>query len=224
MASPSLLPSPGWATYHLARRARKEYHHPHSFPTNGNGTPSTVVPFPERRLCRRRSTQTIYHASAGSRASRALPCFRQRRVGSTWGRCVQRRSYKARSANDRVGPGCSRPLARKEHKLSMTDEQKLHVLPQRTRTPRDDVWDSLTAHFGNPRTKTERAMVGRVVAELLEAGATEAETRKACEYVLANFDSPSVNAVPKWFSRANGVEIVKKTAQQIEIDKLRSRQ
>jgi len=92
----------------------------------------------------------------------------------------------------------------------------------RTRTPRDDVWDSLTAHFGNPRTKTERAMVGRVVAELLEAGATEAETRKACEYVLANFDSPSVNAVPKWFSRANGVEIVKKSEQQQALDRLRN--
>lgn len=105
------------------------------------------------------------------------------------------------------------------------DEQwieKENVRPLRELTPRDVVWNTLTAHFGNPRTKTERSMFGRVVAELLEAGATADETQKACEYVLANFDSPSVNAVPKWFGRANGAEIVKKSAQQIAIDQLRN--
>ena len=100
----------------------------------------------------------------------------------------------------------------------MTANENVHALPRRT--PRHDIWDSLTAHFGEPRTKTERAMFGRVVAELLEAGATEDETRKACEYVLATFDSPSVNAVPKWFSVAqNGT--ARKSAQQLEFDKLR---
>ena len=95
-----------------------------------------------------------------------------------------------------------------------------NVLPIRQHTPRDAVWDSLTEHFGNPRTKTERTMFGRVVKELLEAGATQEETDKACQYVLANFDSPSVNAVPKWFSISqNGT--VRKSAQQLEIDKLR---
>lgn len=88
------------------------------------------------------------------------------------------------------------------------------------KTPRDLVWDSLTLHFGNPRTKTERSMFGRVVAELLEAGATSEETAKACEYVLATFDSPSVNAVPKWFSVAqNGT--ARKSEQQIEFDRAR---
>lgn len=87
--------------------------------------------------------------------------------------------------------------------------------------PRHAIWDALTLHFGNPRTKTERSMFGRVVAELLEAGATSAETQKACEYVLANFDSPSVNAVPKWLSRAL-MDTGKKTAQQIAFDQLRS--
>ncbi len=77
---------------------------------------------------------------------------------------------------------------------------RIHALPERN--PRHDVWDALTAHFGEPRTKTERTMFGRVAAELLEAGANMEETKKACEYVLANFDSPSVNAVPKWFSVA----------------------
>lgn len=106
------------------------------------------------------------------------------------------------------------------------DEQwieKANVRPIRELTPRDAVWNTLTAHFGNPRTKTERSMFGRVVAELLEAGATSAETQKACEYVLATFDSPSVNAVPKWFSVAqNGT--AKKSAQQIEFDRLREMQ
>lgn len=87
--------------------------------------------------------------------------------------------------------------------------------------PRHQVWDSLTAHFGQPRTKTERSMFGRVVNELLEAGATQAETTKACEYVIATFDSPSVNAVPKWFSVAqNG--LARKSPQQLEIERARS--
>lgn len=104
----------------------------------------------------------------------------------------------------------------------MTASENVLPLTGRARTPRDDVWDSLTAHFGEPRTKTERAMFGRVVVELLEAGATSAETTKACAYVIATFDSPSVNAVPKWFSVAqNGAQ--RKTPQQIELDKLKER-
>ena len=107
-----------------------------------------------------------------------------------------------------------------ERKTSVTDAMNIHHLPQRTRTPKDDVWDSLVAHFGNPRTKTERTMFGRVVKELLEAGATSEETDKACQYVLAQFDNPSVNAVPKWFSVAqNGTQ--RRSAQQLELDKLR---
>ncbi len=101
--------------------------------------------------------------------------------------------------------------------------ENVHPIGQRARTPKDDVWDSLTAHFGEPRTKTERAMFGRVVAELLEAGATSAETVKACQYVIANFDSPSVNAVPKWFGRANTPIAPKKSQQQIALDELRAR-
>ncbi len=95
----------------------------------------------------------------------------------------------------------------------------VHPLPDIN--TRHAVWDSLVAHFGEPRTKTERAMFGRVVAELLEAGATSSETVKACKYVQATFDSPSVNAVPKWFSVAQNAT-ARKTPQQIAIDQLRS--
>jgi hypothetical protein len=45
-------------------------------------------------------------------------------------------------------------------------------------------------------------MFGKVVGELLEAGANEAEVDAACSYVLGAFDSPSVFAVVKWFSVA----------------------
>lgn len=68
---------------------------------------------------------------------------------------------------------------------------------------------------------TERKMFGRVVAELLRGGATADETRKACQYVQATFDSPSVNAVPKWFSVAQNAG-EKKSAQQQALDRLRS--
>ena len=68
---------------------------------------------------------------------------------------------------------------------------------------------------------TERKMFGRVVAELLRGGATSQETDKACEYVLATFDSPSVNAVPKWFSVAQNGS-ARKTPQQLEMDRARN--
>lgn len=70
----------------------------------------------------------------------------------------------------------------------------------RTRTPKDDIWDALAGSFGAPRTQTERTMFGKVVAELLEAGATVEETEKACEYVHDRFDTPSPFAVVKWLS------------------------
>jgi hypothetical protein len=92
----------------------------------------------------------------------------------------------------------------------------------RARSPRDDVWDQLAEHFGEPRTKTERTQFGKVVAELLEAGATPEEVRAACIYVLAAFDNPSVFAVVKWFTAAQpGQRPGKMSEQQQAIDQLR---
>ena len=71
---------------------------------------------------------------------------------------------------------------------------------EKPRTPKDDIWDALAAAFGTPRTRTEQAMFGKVVAELLEAGATAAETTRACAYVHERFDTPSPFAVVKWLS------------------------
>ena len=89
----------------------------------------------------------------------------------------------------------------------------------RARTPRDDVWDVLAEHFGEPRTRTERSQFGKVVAELLEAGASPEETATACLYVLRTFDSPSVFAVTKWFTVAQRPKAP--SAQQAAIEQLR---
>ena len=92
----------------------------------------------------------------------------------------------------------------------------------RARTPRDDVWDVVAEFFGEPRTKTERTQWGKVVAELLEAGATPEETRSACVYVLAAFDNPSVFAVVKWFTAAQpGQRPGRMSEQQKALDQLR---
>ncbi len=48
---------------------------------------------------------------------------------------------------------------------------------EREKTPRDELWDALSDSFGTPRTRTEQAMFGKVVAELLEAGATPLRVR-----------------------------------------------
>jgi hypothetical protein len=91
----------------------------------------------------------------------------------------------------------------------------------REKTPRDLIWDILASHFGDPRTKTERNQFGKVVGELLEAGANEEETENACSYVIRNFDSPSVFAVVKWFSVAQN-DKPKPSKQEEEINRLRS--
>ena len=90
----------------------------------------------------------------------------------------------------------------------------------RTRTPKDDLFDCLTESFGSPRTRTEQVMFGKVVRELLEAGASVEETSNACSYVQRNFDSASVFAVVKWFSVAIN-EKPKLSAQQQALDQLR---
>lgn len=96
----------------------------------------------------------------------------------------------------------------------------VHPLPDQN--PRHQIWDVLTEFFGVPRMDTERTMFGRVVAELLRGGATAEETRKACKYVLAQFDSPSVNAVPKWYSRAQMAPTsMRRSAQEEALDALR---
>ncbi len=94
------------------------------------------------------------------------------------------------------------------------------MLP-RQRTPRDDVWDQLAEHFGEPRTKTERTQFGKVVVELLEAGATPEETANACVYVKRVFDNPSVFAVTKWFTVAQQPQ-EKLSPQAAAIEQLRS--
>lgn len=92
--------------------------------------------------------------------------------------------------------------------------------PERQRTPKDDLWDCLATHFGEPRTETEKNRFGKVVRELLEAGATPEETDNACSYVLRNFDSPSVFAVVAWFSQAQMTK-PKMSAQEQMLDELR---
>jgi hypothetical protein len=91
----------------------------------------------------------------------------------------------------------------------------------RARSPKDDLWDTLAEHFGEPRTRTERSQFGKVIVELLEAGASPQETATACLYVLRTFDSPSVFAVIKWFTVAQRDQ-PKPSAQQAAIDRLRS--
>lgn len=90
----------------------------------------------------------------------------------------------------------------------------------RPRTPKDDVWDELASHFGEPRTRTERSQFGKVVVELMEAGATAEEVRRACIYVKTAFDSPSVFAIAKWFTVAQQADM-RLTPQQQALQQLR---
>lgn len=101
-----------------------------------------------------------------------------------------------------AGPGALRFAPREKDQAMSAGEEPTPLRPPRARTPRDDLWDCIAEHFGAPRTKTEQTQFGKVIGELLAAGATIEETANACIYVLRNFDSPSVFSLPKWFSIA----------------------
>ena len=57
-------------------------------------------------------------------------------------------------------------------------ELDLAATPQ-ARTARDCLWDSLEAIFGKPGTRTARALRGRIVSSLIEAGATVEQVEAA---------------------------------------------
>ena len=66
----------------------------------------------------------------------------------------------------------------------------------------DPIWDSITAHFGEPRTKSERTRRGKAVSELREAGATAEEVTIVIEYCQRNFTSYTEMALCSWLTRA----------------------
>lgn len=68
--------------------------------------------------------------------------------------------------------------------------------------PRDEIWDALTASFGEVRTPSERGRRNRAVRELKEAEATPEEILIAVEFCKKNFTSYSEIAVCNWLSRA----------------------
>lgn len=47
--------------------------------------------------------------------------------------------------------------------------------------PRDEVWDALATVFGDPVTRGERALRGKIVRSLKEAGATGREVHRRCD-------------------------------------------
>lgn len=68
--------------------------------------------------------------------------------------------------------------------------------------PRDELWDSLTEFFGEPRTKSERGRRNRAVRELRDAGATTQEVQIVIDYCSRNFTSFTEMALCSWLTRA----------------------
>ena len=97
----------------------------------------------------------------------------------------------------------------------------IHALPEPN--PRHQLFDCLSTNFGEPRTKTERSMYGKVVSELLEAGTTPDEAAKACAYVLGRFDNPSVFALTKWLSASLREPTARLSPQEEALEQLRRR-
>lgn len=68
--------------------------------------------------------------------------------------------------------------------------------------PRDELWDALTEHFGEPRTTSERGRRNKAVKELREAGATSEEIVIVTEFCRRNFTHFTEMALCNWFSQA----------------------
>lgn len=72
---------------------------------------------------------------------------------------------------------------------------------RRTREP-DPLWDELARHFGDARTKDERARRNAAVKQLRDAEATPEEIRVTFEFCQARFTSFTEMALCGWLSRA----------------------
>jgi hypothetical protein len=81
-------------------------------------------------------------------------------------------------------------------------EDRLKSESPRSPRPRDEIWDTLTEHFGEPRTKSERGRRNAAVRELRDAGARPDEIRTALEYCARTFTHFTEIAVCSWFTRA----------------------
>lgn len=78
--------------------------------------------------------------------------------------------------------------------------------PKRTRErkPRDDVWDALVEVFGPPATTHERSHYGKVVSELVAAGADGPTTLARARRARREVSSCSVAYVSKHWTRLGG--------------------
>lgn len=71
-----------------------------------------------------------------------------------------------------------------------------------TERPRNLIWDALTVHFGEPRTKQEATRRGKAVKELKEANATPEEVAITIDYCKRHFTTFTEMAICGWLSRA----------------------
>lgn len=68
--------------------------------------------------------------------------------------------------------------------------------------PRDELWDALTAAFGEVRTKSERGRRNRAIRELREAEVTPHELEVTLDYCRSHFSHFTEMALCNWLSRA----------------------
>lgn len=97
-------------------------------------------------------------------------------------------------------PGRARAAGKKDSK----DEPSTSAAPAtpsaktRKRTPRDDIFDALVELFGPASTKSRGAFYGRTVTQLVDAGATVEQMRKArIEMSRRGWDKPTPEAMLK---------------------------
>lgn len=85
----------------------------------------------------------------------------------------------------------------------------------RTRTPRDEIWTCLENLFGATRTRSEASRRGRVISELLEAGATVAEVELTFRYCRSHFSQFTEMALCTNLGRATAQTTSMETLPQL---------
>lgn len=71
-----------------------------------------------------------------------------------------------------------------------------------TDRPRNPIWDALSVHFGEPRTKAEQRRRGKAVKELKDAEATPEEIAITIDYCKRHFTTFTEFAICGWLTRA----------------------
>lgn len=89
--------------------------------------------------------------------------------------------------------------------------------------PRDELWNTLTELFSATRTRSEASRRGKVIGELLEAGATPDEVRTTFRYCRSHFSQFTEMALCTNLGRATAQTAASETLPELHARLMKER-